>query len=167
MGVRKRPGCSGKTDAGSPWKSLASNWVLPLAAVLLCLVLLTGTVAGLELVVGIGINGFEVVIAAFVTAVGLALRLSETHGRRWLLPWGLIVGAATGVVLPSLVLTGRVLDDTWDGQWFHQEAVIQLAGGWNPFRSELGEREVPDEGARTGSTATPRVRGCGRPPCTG
>lgn len=30
-------------------------------------------------------------------------------------------------------LLSKTYDVSWDGQWYHQDAIIQLAKGWNPF----------------------------------
>lgn len=37
----------------------------------------------------------------------------------------------------SLYVSGKVYDLSWDGQEYHQEAIIQLSQGWNPFKDEL------------------------------
>jgi hypothetical protein len=44
--------------------------------------------------------------------------------------------AATIVAL-SLVLAGSFFDFGWDGQWYHQTAVYQMAHGWNPLRDPM------------------------------
>ncbi len=144
-------------DGGSPRVRIAFEWLLPFASTLFAVVLLTGFTVGLALVCGLSISGFEVVFAVGATAVGLAVWLGRIHGRRWPVPWALMVVTAAGVILPNLVLGGRVLDDTWDGQWYHQEAVIQLADGWNPFRADLTSIEVPHEGARVRINGYPKA----------
>jgi len=127
---------------------LAWMWLLPMAATLLGVVLLTGVFAGLVLVVGCSITGLEVAAAVIVTLAGLAVWLFRVHGRRWWWPWVAVSVLALVVIVVSLVLGGLILDHTWDGLWFHQEAVIQLAAGWNPFTTDLDEAQVPNEGAR-------------------
>ncbi len=146
VSIRER-GHDGVVDP-SVWTRCASQWLLPLAATLLSIPVLTGVVGGLKLMVGLPISGIEVVLAVLVTMVGLAVWLVRVHGPKWWVGWVSIIGAVAMVILPSAVLGERVLDDTWDGQWFHQEAVIQLADGWNPFRADLDPADVPREGAR-------------------
>lgn len=97
---------------------------------------------------GLSLSGFDAVLAVTVTTAGLAVWLVRLHGPRWWVAWIAVIGAASMVFLPSAVLGERVLDGTWDGQWFHQEAVIQLADGWNPFRADLDPADVSREGAR-------------------
>jgi hypothetical protein len=107
--------------------------------------------------VGLRISGFEVVAAAAVTVAGLGLWVVRLGGERRLLRWSLLVLAVATAVMPNLVIVGRVFDLTWDGQWFHQEAVIQLAEGWNPYQSDLGEAAVPEEGARIRINGYPKA----------
>lgn len=144
-------------DGTSVRVRVASFWALPLAATLLSLVLGTGVICGFELMIGFSINGWEVVLATLVSFAGLAVWMGRIHGRRWLSPWVALVVAVVLVIVPNLVLCGRVLDSSWDGQWFHQEAVIQFAEGWNPFRAELGASEVPFEETRIRLNGYPKA----------
>lgn len=46
--------------------------------------------------------------------------------------------AGSVIAFCLFVLVERMLYDvSWDGQAYHAEAIIQLAGGWNPIRGEL------------------------------
>jgi len=135
---------------------IALEWLLPLATVLISIVLLTGIIGGLVLVLGLSLTGSEVIVAVCLTFTGLALWARRQSGRR-IVKWVVIVGLAMAIILPNLFATGRVLEDTWDGQWIHQEAVIQLAEGWNPFKNDLTDREVPDEGGRIRINGYPKA----------
>lgn len=136
---------------------LAFEWALPFASTLISLVVLTGVICGAALLFGRSITGIEAVLAAVATGVGLAVWLRRIHGRWWPACWTLMILAVAAVMLPNLVLGGRVLDDTWDGQWLHQEAVIQLTDGWNPFWEELTTEELPNEGARIRLNGYPKA----------
>jgi hypothetical protein len=37
-------------------------------------------------------------------------------------------------VAAAIVLSGQLMDITWDGQWYHTEAIQRLTEGWNPLR---------------------------------
>ncbi|WP_298495852.1 hypothetical protein [uncultured Algibacter sp.] len=37
----------------------------------------------------------------------------------------------------SLLVSGLFLDLSWDGQWYHQSAIYNLAEGWNPFSEPI------------------------------
>ena len=148
---------SNELGRADPRAVFAWAWLLPLAASLLSIVLLTGTLAGLSLVVGVGVTGVEPLAALGLTLAGLAAWLRRLHGDRWRRAWLAVVGLVAAVVVPSLAVAGVVHDFTWDGLWFHQEACIQLAEGWNPLRAGIGEAEVPDLGARTRLDGYPKA----------
>jgi len=38
------------------------------------------------------------------------------------------------IVGGSLFLSGRILDLSFDGQWYHQEAIFRMKEGWNPVK---------------------------------
>jgi len=40
-------------------------------------------------------------------------------------------------VILSLFLASCFFDLSWDGQWYHQTAVYQMAHGWNPLRDPM------------------------------
>jgi len=135
----------------------AFAWLLPFTAASLGLVLLTGLFAGIVLAAGGAVSGGEVVAAGIATGVGLACWLRRVQGERWWMSWLLMIAVTVGALGLNVVFGGRVLDDTWDGQWYHQEAIIQLVGGWNPTRAELGRDEVADDGARFRINAYPKA----------
>jgi hypothetical protein len=45
--------------------------------------------------------------------------------------------AALAILGGSLVLSGAFFDMSWDGLWYHQTAIYQMAHGWNPLRDPL------------------------------
>lgn len=47
--------------------------------------------------------------------------------------------ACTILFLGSISLSSQFYDTTYDGQWYHQEANIRLADGWNPVETEVGK----------------------------
>ncbi len=144
-------------DRSSFRDRLAFGWALPFASALTSLVILTGVLCGAALLFGRAITGIEAVLAAIATGIGLAVWLRRIHGRWWPACWTLMLLAMAAVILPNLVLGGRVLDDTWDGQWLHQEAVIQLTEGWNPFWADLTAEELPNQGARIRLNGYPKA----------
>jgi hypothetical protein len=46
---------------------------------------------------------------------------------------------AGGVIAGACLLAGAFYDMSWDGLWYHQTAVYQMAHGWNPLRDPLHE----------------------------
>jgi hypothetical protein len=45
--------------------------------------------------------------------------------------------AALAILGVSLLLCGAFFDMSWDGLWYHQTAIYQMAHGWNPLRDPL------------------------------
>jgi hypothetical protein len=73
--------------------------------------------------------------------LALALAVAATaSSRRSLRPgeaaWRLAILslAVPAIVVAAGWLGSRVYDVSWDGQAYHQEAILQLAAGWNPIR---------------------------------
>jgi hypothetical protein len=69
----------------------------------------------------------------------------------------LLTVATAGVIGSSAVLGGQVLDTTFDGQWYHQEAVVRLAEGWNPVREDLEQADYGDNRARIQLNGYPKA----------
>ena len=45
--------------------------------------------------------------------------------------------AALAILGVSLLLSAAFFDMSWDGLWYHQTAIYQMAHGWNPLRDPL------------------------------
>jgi hypothetical protein len=45
--------------------------------------------------------------------------------------------AAGGVIVLACFVAGMFFDMSWDGLWYHQTAVYQMAHGWNPVRDPM------------------------------
>lgn len=51
--------------------------------------------------------------------------------------WIKIVFLFLAVILSSVFFAGQFYDMSWDGLWYHQTAVFQMANGWNPIYDPL------------------------------
>jgi hypothetical protein len=51
-----------------------------------------------------------------------------------------------GILIVAIILVTPFYDMSEDGMWYHQESVIQMARGWNPFK-----RNLPYDTANDGS----------------
>jgi hypothetical protein len=78
-----------------------------------------------------------------VTAVFCGWRIALKHFTARTFIRALLVFAATLTI--SIVLGSLFFDVSWDGQTYHQEAVIQLANGWNP----VFEKALSNNGSET------------------
>ncbi len=48
-----------------------------------------------------------------------------------------VSGLAFAIVGASILLAGSLFDMSWDGLWYHQTAVYQMAHGWNPLTDPM------------------------------
>jgi len=46
-----------------------------------------------------------------------------------------IFSISTGLLIFSGILSFLILDTSWDGQWYHQFAIMKLMNGWNPVQN--------------------------------
>ena len=81
-------------------------------------------------------------VPPYVAPVALicALAASDWLGRREGLRGFLRIAlplASLSILAVSLLLSGMFLDMSWDGLWYHQTAIYQMAHGWNPIRDPL------------------------------
>lgn len=74
--------------------------------------------------------------AALLLALAVADRLARREGLRgrWLIAPPAI---ALSIFALGVLLAGSFFDFGWDGQWYHQTAVYQMAHGWNPLRDPM------------------------------
>lgn len=79
-----------------------------------------------------------VLIAAFLILFGMSVNWKIRQGAVPALLFVLII-------LGSILITGSIFDKSWDGQAYHQEAIIQLASGWNPYYDDLNSDLVAHE----------------------
>ncbi len=75
-------------------------------------------------------------LALAVMAIATWLMCSRCFpSRRWLAFAG-VLAVLTAVFLLGIYISGKCYDLSWDGQTYHQEGIIQLANGWNPFHDQ-------------------------------
>ncbi len=80
---------------------------------------------------------------SILIALASAAQLSRKRFTGKVFAWALATVSVAFVA--SLVLSTVFFDVSWDGQTYHQEAVIQLANGWNPVYERLHPKD-PSEG---------------------
>lgn len=116
---------------------------------LLCLVLGAAAVGAVRLLAGLQLGAAPLPIAFAGVTAGLAWWARRRARSSWLWRWLASAGAVTIAAAGSIVLAGLVPDTTYDGQWYHQEAVLRLVEGWNPVAGELAASELPDPDQRS------------------
>ncbi len=79
-----------------------------------------------------GIKPFVLPVSFVMSSAGLWILLAkENKGRTWLLLFTVLCFFFI-IASVSLALAGMFYDASWDGQDYHQPAIIALADGWNP-----------------------------------
>lgn len=78
--------------------------------------------------------------ASVVAAIGISFLLAGKFNadKKTVL---IASGLSLGVLALSLVFGWFYFDLSWDGQWYHQAAVYNLGGTWNPIYQPM---ETPD-----------------------
>ena len=84
-------------------------------------------------------------------AIAISLFINWLVAKSWLSDYAWNVFTRTNIAIVSILVISILLvrpfyDISFDGQWYHQEAVYQMARGWNPFKGDY-----PDNTIRNGS----------------
>ena len=74
--------------------------------------------------------------AALLAAFGAGDWLARREGVRGWLRLAIPL-AALAVLCAAVLLSAAFFDLSWDGLWYHQTAVYQMAHGWNPLRNPM------------------------------
>jgi hypothetical protein len=72
-----------------------------------------------------------VIPISLLTAIVINLYLENKAGLKKLdLFWSAMISLL--VIFSSLIISAFFFDFSWDGQWYHQDAIYQIEDGWNP-----------------------------------
>jgi len=112
------------------WDSSDALLVLGLHALLLVLFCAAGSTVGWWL--GLPLSGAIPLASAIATGITLILVTRRLCPDRWPATAARLAAILIGIVAASTLAAGRFLDLSWDGQGYHQRAIIALAEGWNP-----------------------------------
>lgn len=124
-------------EANAPLANLC--WVTSASlAALLCFLQLGAMASLLAGRVGFAAVAPIALAATLCFACWLARRAGSRGSMRWY-PAGLLLV----LLVASLLLSAFFFDFSWDGQWYHQSAILRIAHDWNPLRQPmqgLGDR---------------------------
>lgn len=94
-------------------------------------------IGSLGFVLGFPIHASYFYFGIFSASVILYfLEKKEERSISWVL---IITALSLAIVLCSLILASLYFDCSFDGQWYHQDALLFLDRGWNPFYDPLIE----------------------------
>ena len=88
-------------------------------------------IATVWLMIGFDINAVLFPLSMVISAVFFYLLLTS-EGYKKQTVWGILV-FAVGLCAILFAISGHFYDFSFDGQWYHQDAIILLKNGWNPF----------------------------------
>jgi len=108
--------------------------------------ILTQLGAWANLLLGMRISGYASILAACAAAI-FVYAVKQRTARRFA-EWALVQALAVAIVLGSIGIAGLIFDASYDGQAYHQEAILQIGAGWNPIRH-------PDDAFATSTLYTP------------
>lgn len=96
--------------------------------------------------IGISITAFHLPII-FLATVFVAWLLSKSQHYYTLKTFGWALVVFILILVLGAIHVTSIFDTSYDGMWYHQEAVINFAKGWNPYKHML----LPHEGTETGT----------------
>lgn len=88
------------------------------------------TTIGLEL--GIKISRWHFPVACVLAAGIIGLFMRKDGWKKYIC----VVAGTLIVLLIIIVLSGKVVDVSWDGNTYHKDAVGALKNGWNPYQED-------------------------------
>jgi hypothetical protein len=113
--------------------SLIYPWAIALSLLLfLCSI---QSVILLNFVLGSNFLKYSIPISLFLSISFLYIIYKDRILPKYF--WIKIVFLFLAVILSSVFFAGQFYDMSWDGLWYHQTAVFQMANGWNPIYDPL------------------------------
>jgi hypothetical protein len=125
-----------KADLSSQQITNFSILVGAILVAFLCSILL---ISSTLFIAGIAISRFHVPVAALMAASFGWWAASAYFPAHRLGVFGLAFGSSVIAVACFAVVNRNIYDTSWDGQWYHAEAILQLMNTWNPLRDVLPE----------------------------
>ena len=89
------------------------------------------SIATVWLMIGFDINAVLFPLSMVISAVFFYLLLNSEGYKKQTFFWGVVF--AVGLCAILFAISGHFFDFSFDGQWYHQDAIILLKNGWNPF----------------------------------
>lgn len=117
----------------------------------------TFAVSSLLFLVHVEITAANLFIALAATIAFVWLASKALFEERRALNFSVSLAIAVALFFVFLAVSGCFYDISYDGQAYHQEGILRMADGWNPFYETLGGTGVPyslwiDHYAKAGET---------------
>lgn len=99
----------------------------------LFLIGITVTAGAIALLLNFRILGSFFVLGILFSMIYASITIYKSETKHKLLTSILINISFIVIVFLLIFINGKFYDLSWDGQWYHQEAIIKLQEGWNPI----------------------------------
>lgn len=103
--------------------------------------------AAAALAAGGGVSPWQLAVALAAALVVVWLGARRRNPRRAVPAFARVSAALLAVLAVSTALAAAVYDTSYDGQTYHMDGVVRLAGGWNPASIELTPARAGESGA--------------------
>ena len=122
------------------------SFVLAAGLLFVMMPVLSFCITGLGFIAGLSITSFHFPALVLINILFAFVVVEQIQGKVLLKPFlGAILLFAALSVWGMLHLNG-VYDTSYDGTWYHQEAILNLYRGWNPYYKTL----TPEDGSLYG-----------------
>ena len=117
-------------------RNTTDNWALASGYGLLMFVAGITLVTSVCLILGFSIGSLTTSLAWLTGFAAL-----------WICTRGTLIGALVSVIalVMSLALASFTYDPSFDGQWYHQQSILALLAGWNPYHTPFDIRLLTDQ----------------------
>lgn len=96
--------------------------------------------ASISVLLNVKINGY-LFFFSFLLVCSFLFFYIKKHKYQFVKTFSLTIFLFIITITLCTILTGKIYDFSWDGQTYHQEAILQLQEGWNPLYDEDLEEE--------------------------
>ena len=101
-----------------------------IASFLLSIPLVSFGVGSLCLMLGFQVSSFLFPLSFLLSTLTITLLFKKKESQKTI---GLNIAYASVFFLICILISNYFYDVSFDGQWYHQDAIILLSEGWNPF----------------------------------
>ncbi|MCX6355563.1 MAG: hypothetical protein NTZ78_11775 [Candidatus Aureabacteria bacterium] len=95
---------------------------------------------------GFPISRLNLVLALLMTIGYCACAVRGYYTGRWVRHYVILLTLAAILVWASMLIAGKFMDLSYDGMCYHQEGIISLFDGWDPFRGDISQQNFPHLG---------------------
>lgn len=124
----------------------SGSFVLTAGLLFLMMPVLSFCISSLGFIAGLSITSFHFPLLILISAGFVFVIVKKIEGESGIMPF-LMAFLLFGVLsIWGMLHLNGVYDTSYDGTWYHQEAILNLYKGWNPYYRVL----TPEDGSQYG-----------------